>query len=70
MNILANAKWGREDRDVQPRAYRINDFCSAFGLGRTKVYELIGSGKLRTVLVGGRRLIPAEAAEALLQADA
>ena len=33
------------------RAYRIDEFCAADGLGRTKVYELIKSGKLRTVLV-------------------
>ena len=52
------------------RAYRINDFCRAFGLGRTKAYELIGSGKLRTVTVGGRRLVPRDAAEALLSQDA
>jgi excisionase family DNA binding protein len=52
--------------DVERRAYRINDFCRAFGLGRTKVYELIGSGKLKTVTIGGRRLVPSDAAEALL----
>jgi excisionase family DNA binding protein len=55
-----------EIKAFEKQAYRINEFCSAFGLGRTKVYELIGSGKLRTVLVGGRRLIPAEAAKALI----
>jgi excisionase family DNA binding protein len=48
-------------------AYRVDDFCRAIGLGRTKVYELIGEGVLRTVIVGGRRLIPREAAEALLK---
>jgi len=52
------------------RAYRVNDFCRAFGLGRSKVYELIKSGCLKTVLVGGRRLIPRESAEALFQASA
>ena len=51
---------------VEKRAYRINDFCSAYGLGRTKVYELIKSGKLRTVLVDGRRLVPRDAGDALL----
>ena len=51
---------------VEKRAYCINDFCSAYGLGRTKVYELIKSGKLRTVLVDGRRLVPRDAGDALL----
>ena len=36
-----------------------------YGLGRTKTYDLIKAGKLRTVLVGGRRLVPKDAAEAL-----
>jgi excisionase family DNA binding protein len=47
-------------------AYRIDDFCRAIGLGRTKVYALIADGTLRTVVVGGRRLVPRDAAEALL----
>jgi excisionase family DNA binding protein len=51
---------------VERRAYRIDEFCAAFGLGRTKVYELIKTGKLRTVLVGGRRLVPRDAGEALI----
>ena len=51
---------------IERCAWRVNDFCKAHGLGRTKVYELIGSGKLRTVMVGGRRLIPSEFARALI----
>ena len=51
---------------IEKRAYRIDEFCAAYGLGRTKVYELIKSGKLRTVLVDGRRLVPRDAGEALL----
>jgi excisionase family DNA binding protein len=31
------------------------------GLGRTKIYELIASGELRTVKIGRRRFIPADA---------
>jgi excisionase family DNA binding protein len=31
------------------------------GLGRTKVYELIAAGELRTVKIGRRRFIPVEA---------
>ena len=49
------------------RAYRINDFIAAFGLGRTSTYRLIRDGKLASVMIGGRRLIPADAAEALLK---
>jgi excisionase family DNA binding protein len=49
----------------EKRAFRINEFCAAYGLGRTKTYDLIKSGKLRTVLVGGRRLVHRDDAEAL-----
>ena len=49
-----------------PRAYRVLDFCKAFGVSRSTAYNLINDGKLRSVLVAGRRLIPADAAEALL----
>jgi excisionase family DNA binding protein len=49
----------------EKRAFRINEFCAAYGLGRTKTYELIKIGRLRTVLVGGRRLIHKDDAEAL-----
>jgi excisionase family DNA binding protein len=51
---------------LELRAYRINDFCRAYGFSRTTVYKLIAAGTLRTVLVGGRRLVPRDAAEALL----
>jgi excisionase family DNA binding protein len=54
---------------IERRAYRINDFCKTFGLGRTGVYKLIRAGKLPSVMVGGRRLIPADQAEALLRGD-
>ena len=52
-----------------PRAYTVQAFCKAFGVSRSTVYVLMRSGRLRTVRVAGRRLIPAEAAEALLKAE-
>ena len=41
----------------------VPDFMAATGVGRTKVYELIGSGELETVTVGRRRMVPAQALE-------
>jgi excisionase family DNA binding protein len=52
-----------------PRAYGVRDFCKAFGVSRSTVYNLISDGRLRTVKVAGRRLIPADAAEALLHGE-
>jgi excisionase family DNA binding protein len=48
------------------RAYDINEAAAAFGLSRTTLYKLIGVGTLRSVKIGGRRLIPVDAIEALL----
>ena len=53
-------------RPNQPLAYRVNEFCRVVGLGRTTVYTLIAEGKLATIKIGNRRLIPREAAVALL----
>ena len=50
----------------EPLAYRVNDACRALGLGRTTIYKLIGDGKLRSVTVAGRTLIPASELRRLL----
>lgn len=54
----------------RPRAYGIKAYCKAYGLSRSTVYNLFAAGKLRSVRIGGRRLIPADDAEALLQGEA
>ncbi len=40
---------------------RPEDAADALGVGRTKVYELMRSGALRSVKIGGLRRIPATA---------
>jgi excisionase family DNA binding protein len=40
---------------------RPEDAAQVLGIGRTKVYELIRSGSLRSVRVGGLRRIPVSA---------
>jgi excisionase family DNA binding protein len=52
----------------RPLAYQVNAFCRSIGIGRSKFYDLIKEGKIRTVLVGGRRVVPATEAERLLSA--
>ena len=52
-----------------PRAYRVNDFCRLYGIGRSGVYKLLKEGKLPSVVIAGRRLVPRDAAEALLRGD-
>jgi excisionase family DNA binding protein len=50
-----------------PLAYRVAQFCKAVGLGKTKFYELVRDGKIKTVVIGGRRLIPADEAQRLVR---
>ena len=54
----------------RPRAYGVNGFCQAYGLSRATAYNMIADGRLHSVKIGGRRLIPADAAEALLRGEA
>lgn len=54
----------------RPRAYGVRDFCKAYGVSRSTAYNLISDGTLKSVRIAGRRLIPADAAEALLHGGA
>jgi excisionase family DNA binding protein len=51
----------------EPLAYRVNDFCSAVGIGRSLAYRMIKNGDLPRVKVGNRRLIPRHAAVKLIE---
>jgi excisionase family DNA binding protein len=46
---------------VAPRVLRVEEAARALGIGRSLVYDLIRSGRLRSFKVGSRRLIPADA---------
>jgi excisionase family DNA binding protein len=54
----------------EKRAFRINEAVAAYRLSRSTIYKLIAAGTLRTVKIGGRRLIPRDALEALLSEGA
>ncbi len=72
-----NSSAGR-DGDTQKRGpplpptvaltYTINDAVKVSGLSRSSLYNLIAAKKLRSVMVAGRRLIPADALRDLLGA--
>jgi excisionase family DNA binding protein len=47
-------------------AYSIREACEATSLGKTTVYSHIAAGRLRTVRVGGRTIIPADSLHALI----
>jgi excisionase family DNA binding protein len=47
----------------------ISEACEVTGLGRTKLYELMGTGQLATTTVGRRRLVLVSSLQALLDAN-
>ena len=50
-----------------PITKTISDTCHITGLGRTKIYDLIAKGRLKTTTVGRRRLVFYASIEALLR---
>ena len=47
----------------------IAEACDAVGLGRTKLYELIGDGGIETITIGRRRLVRVASLLKLLKID-
>lgn len=57
----------RDAETLRPMAHGINDVVRLSGLCRGTIYNHINSGQLRSVKVGGRRLVPDEALRDFLQ---
>jgi excisionase family DNA binding protein len=58
--ILSSSKLG----------YSIREACEATSLGKTTIYSHIAAGRLRTVRVGGRTIIPSASLHALFEGEA
>ena len=56
--------------DLSSLAYTVEDTCKILGIGPTKVWEMIGSGKIRSTKIGRRRLVIADSLKQLLCIDA
>ena len=56
----------QDDLAPLPRFASLTDWCRISGMGRTTVYERIGSGELRAVKLGARVLIDVQAGLAWL----
>jgi excisionase family DNA binding protein len=52
--------------DPARRAYSVREAAKMLGVHRATVYRVIDDSKLATLLIGGRRLIPAASIDALL----
>ena len=49
-----------------PRCLRVEDAARLLNVGRSTVYDLIRSGRLRSIKIGRRRLVPRDALDAFL----
>jgi excisionase family DNA binding protein len=59
---------GKETKTISANeriAFRVRDASIVSGLSRSTLCELLKAGKIRTVKIGGRRLILRESLEAL-----
>jgi len=54
-----------EANPVKPITVTIENATKYSGIGRTKLYELIGNGTIKTITVGRRRLVVYASLEAL-----
>jgi excisionase family DNA binding protein len=51
-----------------PRLVRVEEAARLLGIGRTTVYDLLRSGRLRSIKIGRRRLVPVEAVAEVIAA--
>jgi len=56
----------RSQHKIERRALRPKQAAQTYGVGRVTLYGWMKSGRLASVKVGGARLIPVDALEALL----
>lgn len=70
---MPKIKYPNKEKEIpsptERRAWRVPEFALAYRVSVSTVYKLIAQEKLRTVFVGGRRLIPVEAADELFRSD-
>jgi excisionase family DNA binding protein len=52
-----------------PRCLRVEEAAHMLNVGRLTVYDLIRSGRLKSVKIGRRRLVPRTALDALIDGD-
>jgi len=56
----------QQDR-IEPITVRIPDACRMLGIRRSKFYELIAEGEIRTLKLGSATLVPVEGIKALVR---
>ena len=56
----------RPNDHAKPLTVRIRDACRMTGIGRSKLYELIGRGEIETIKIGTITLVPVAGLEDFL----
>lgn len=51
---------------AEKRAFHVKEAAATYRLSRSTLYKMMAAGTLRTVKIGGRRLIPRDVLEALI----
>jgi excisionase family DNA binding protein len=67
MDALQTISKIEQQRRARQRAMSIAEFCERYGVGRTKAYEELKSGRLRGRKIGKRTIITEDDAEDWLQ---
>lgn len=57
------------EQSPEPLAYSVADACRVSSIGRTRLYQLIGEGRLQARKIGKRTLIPAASLRALIDGE-
>ena len=59
----------KDGKVVDSLLWTINDTCKALNLGRSAVYELLRQGRIESIHIGRRRLVPREAVERFVSSE-
>ena len=51
---------------MRPVSMSVNDACRYIGVGRTKLYDLIGSGEVPVIKIGRRTLVLTDAVDGFI----
>jgi excisionase family DNA binding protein len=54
---------------MEPLTVTVSEACKVLGLGRTKIYDLIGKGRLETLKIDKRTLIKTASIRALVDGE-
>ncbi len=61
------ARFGASHPRVEPLLYRPAEAAEALGVSRSKLYEMMNSGEIPCVRLGGVRRVPVEALRQLIR---